>query len=137
MELALDAAPDETQNADRLPEGDAIFRDGRGVAAALGLFAAALVLRLVYLGQIGDHPFLLHPVNDAKAYDDWAARIAGGEWWGSEAFYQAPAYPYLLAIIYRVGGHDLGLAHTVQMVMGAPRLRVLEKLEMGTQESRV
>ncbi|MBW2386617.1 MAG: hypothetical protein JRG92_23555, partial [Deltaproteobacteria bacterium] len=71
------------------------------------IFVAALALRLVYLSQIQDIPLLSHPIVDARAYDAWAQRIAAGEWWGHEAFYQAPAYPYLLAIIYRVAGHDL------------------------------
>lgn len=86
--------------------------------AAVAIFLLAVVLRLVYLGEIDQHPLWVHPINDAKAYDDWAARIAAGDWWGTKTFYQAPAYPYFLAIIYKIGGHDLALAHTVQMVVG-------------------
>ncbi len=97
----------------------AIWLDRRGALAALAIFAIAALLRFVYLAEIEGHPLVVHPLNDAKAYDDWAARIAAGEWWGSQTFYQAPAYPYLLAVIYKIGGHDLWLAHAVQMTMGA------------------
>jgi tetratricopeptide (TPR) repeat protein len=86
--------------------------------AVLGIFALALCLRFVYLWQVRDFPLVVHPIVDALAYDAWAQRIAGGAWWGGEAFYQAPAYPYFLAVIYRIAGHDLWTAHVVQMAMG-------------------
>jgi len=86
---------------------------------ALAVFVAGLVLRLVYLGQAWSIPFLEHPIVDSAAYDAWALRIAGGDLLGDRVFYQAPAYPYLLASVYRIFGHDLWIAHVVQMVGGA------------------
>ena len=62
---------------------------------------------------------------DARAYDGWAQQIAGGDWLGEEAFYQAPAYPYLLAVIYWFFGHDLDLAHLIMMGIGAAACGVL------------
>jgi tetratricopeptide (TPR) repeat protein len=107
-----------TQTESAPTASEPIGFDRRAALAAAAIFVVAVTLRLVYLAEIDQHPLLIHPINDAKAYDDWAARIAAGDWWGTETFYQAPAYPYLLALIYKVGGHDLALAHTVQMVMG-------------------
>ena len=89
------------------------------VVAALLVFAVALVLRLVYLSEIAAVPFYEYPIMDARAYDAWAMRIASGDWIGEDTFYQAPAYPYLLAVIYRVFGHDLELAHRLMMGLGA------------------
>ncbi|MEE8580118.1 MAG: glycosyltransferase family 39 protein [Myxococcota bacterium] len=86
---------------------------------ATGLFAIAFALRLVYLHQIQTIPSFHHLLIDAAAYDAWAQRIAAGDWLGSEAFYQAPAYPYFLAILYALAGHDLWFLHVVQMGMGA------------------
>lgn len=91
----------------------------RRLLPAAAIFALALTLRLVYLFDIAQVPFVEDPIVDARAYDQWAARIASGDWWGDRAFYQAPAYPYFLALIYRVAGHDLWAAHLVQMAMGA------------------
>ncbi len=36
-------------------------------------------------------------MGDSRAYDEWARRIAAGDWIGREVFYQAPLYPYFLA----------------------------------------
>ena len=83
------------------------------------VFATALALRLLYLSDIVSMPFVVHPIVDAQAYDEWALRIAAGDWWGQEAFYQAPAYPYFLASIYTIFGHDLLVAHALQMGMGS------------------
>lgn len=86
---------------------------------ALLIFDLALGLRLVYLFDIASVPFVEHPIVDARAYDLWATRIAAGDWWGDEAFYQAPAYPYFLAVVYSLFGHELWAAHVLQMAMGA------------------
>jgi len=93
--------------------------DRRDAQAIWALFAFALAVRLVYLFEIREMPFLLTPVVDARAYDEWAQRIAAGDWWGDRVFYQAPAYPYLLAVIYKVAGRDLWVVHGLQMVLGA------------------
>jgi len=93
-------------------------RDWTAVAV-LGVFGLALLLRLVYLHQVWSIPFFEFPLVDARSYDDWAQRIAAGDWWGDRVFYQAPAYPYFLAVIYSLAGHDLWIAHVVQMVMGS------------------
>jgi 4-amino-4-deoxy-L-arabinose transferase-like glycosyltransferase len=84
-----------------------------------GLFLFAFAIRLAYLYEIREMPFLLTPVVDALAYDEWAQRIAAGDWWGDRVFYQAPAYPYLLAVFYELFGRDLWLVHVLQMAMGA------------------
>jgi len=65
------------------------------------VFLLALGLRIAYVQQIRSVPFFDAPIGDAAAYDAWAHRIAGGDWIGRETFYQAPAYPYFLAIVYR------------------------------------
>ena len=102
---------------------------GPSVSDRAGLFARcapwgaivllALGLRFVYLLQIQSIPFFTTPVGDAAAYDAWASRIASGDWFGSEAFYQAPAYPYFLAVVYRLLGRDMFTLRLVQAFMGA------------------
>jgi len=87
--------------------------------AIAGVFCVALALRLVYLQQVETLPFFEFPLIDARSYDEWGQAIAAGDWVGSEIFYQAPAYPYFLGVIYSLFGHDLLVVHVVQMVMGA------------------
>jgi hypothetical protein len=43
-------------------------------------------------------------LGDARGYDQWAQRLADGDWIGTEVFYQAPLYPYFLGVIYAVAG---------------------------------
>jgi len=58
-------------------------------------------------------------MGDGRSYDEWARRIAGGEWIGQEVFYQAPLYPYFLGTLYTFLGRDLLLVRIVQAVLGA------------------
>ena len=84
---------------------------------AIGL--GALAIRLAYLSGLGNDPLVSLPVGDGWVYDAWAQRIAAGDWIGSEAFYQAPLYPYFLALVYTVAGHSLWTVRVVQAVLGA------------------
>ena len=64
-------------------------------------------MRLVHVWQIRRSPFFSLLMGDSRGYDEWAQRIAGGDWLGHEVFYQAPLYPYLLGVIYAVAGRHL------------------------------
>lgn len=80
-------------------------RLGRGgVGLLLLLCAGAFVLRWVYFFQTAEVPFLRYRVGDAAGYWAWGSRIAGGDWLGNEAFYQAPLYPYLLGAWFALWG---------------------------------
>jgi hypothetical protein len=82
------------------------------------VFTIALGLRLTYLEQAWELPFFEQPISDAKSYDEWGQRIAGGDWLGTETFYQAPAYPYFLGLVYGLFGHDPWILRVVQSVLG-------------------
>lgn len=58
-------------------------------------------------------------LGDAEVYDAWAREIAAGNWLGDRVFYQAPLYPYFLAVIYAVAGHSLDIVRLVQIVLGS------------------
>jgi tetratricopeptide (TPR) repeat protein len=92
---------------------------------ALAVFSAALVVRLVHIWQIRRSPFFDVLLGDARAYDDWARRIAGGDWVGRDVFYQAPLYPYFLGVIYRVAGRDLLVVRVCQAIVGSASCALL------------
>ena len=92
---------------------------------ALAIFAAALFVRLVHVWQIRRSPFFSLLMGDSHGYDEWARRIAGGEWFGHEVFYQAPLYPYVLGIIYAIAGRHLLLVRLVQAVIGSASCALL------------
>ena len=83
------------------------------------VFLLALGLRLGYLHQISGIPFFRTLVGDAAAYDSWGQEIAGGDWLGNSPFYQAPAYPYFLGVIYRVLGHNVYAVRVIQALLGS------------------
>ena len=64
-------------------------------------------------------PFFSVLLGDSRGYDEWARRIAGGEWIGRDVFYQAPLYPYMLGVIYAIAGRHLLLVRVVQAVIGS------------------
>ncbi len=85
----------------------------------VAIFAVALLVRLVHVWQIRRAPFFTVLMGDSRGYDEWAQRIAGGEWIGREVFYQAPLYPYLLGLIYAIAGRHLLLVRVIQAIIGS------------------
>ena len=83
------------------------------------IFIVAFVVRAVYLWQAGRAPEFALLVGDSVTYDQWASRIAGGDWLGSSVFYQAPLYPYFLGVLYTLFGRDLLIVRLVQIALGS------------------
>jgi tetratricopeptide (TPR) repeat protein len=79
----------------------------------------ALALRLIHLAQLRDTPLLAVLIGDGQQYDAWAQQIAAGQWMGSEVFYQTPLYPYFLAIVFKIVGHNLLVVRVLQSVSGS------------------
>jgi tetratricopeptide (TPR) repeat protein len=83
------------------------------------VFALALAVRLIHLWQMRESPFFSVLMGDGRSYDEWARRIAAGDWLGTDVFYQAPLYPYFLGVIYSVFGRDLFVVRVCQAIVGA------------------
>jgi 4-amino-4-deoxy-L-arabinose transferase-like glycosyltransferase len=79
----------------------------------------AAVLRLWHIFAIYPLPLFDELTIDSKKYDEWATYIASGNWLGGQkAFYMDPLYSYLLAIQYKIFGHNLLLVRLVQVTFG-------------------
>ncbi len=89
------------------------------------VFVVALTVRLIHLWQMRGAPVFSVLMGDARSYDEWAQRIAAGEWFGIEVFYQAPLYPYFLGLIYAAFGRDLFLVRILQAIVGAAACAVV------------
>ncbi len=83
------------------------------------IFAVALAVRLVHIWQIKPSPFFDLLLGDAHGYDEWARRLATGDWLGTEVFYQAPLYPYFVGAVYAVFGRDLLILRICQALIGS------------------
>jgi Tfp pilus assembly protein PilF len=87
------------------------------LVAAVWLLAFAV--RCVYVWQISSAPFFDLRLGDAEAYHTWARRITAGDWLGRDVFYQAPLYPYFLAILYRIVGEAPAVLRLIHAAIGA------------------
>jgi len=82
------------------------------------VFAAAFVLRSIYVLEVRFTPFFQTLGLDAKFYDQWARDILEGRA-HAEAFFMTPLYSYFLAGVYWLFGRDLLLVRVVQAAIGS------------------
>ncbi|HEX5716383.1 MAG TPA: tetratricopeptide repeat protein [Thermoanaerobaculia bacterium] len=97
------------------------------------LLTAALLVRLAHWWAVRDEPFFAWLAMDSQEYDRWAQEIAAGDWLGSQVFFQAPLYPYLLAVFYNVFGHSLDSIYLAQIAFAVAGVWALYRAgrEMG------
>ena len=112
----------------RLPLRD----HARALAPYLAIFVLALTLRLLYLGDVSSLPDFDTPAVDAAYHDYWAQGLVTGEWplpggqivaerpqIAEHPFFRPPGYPYALAGVYALFGHDPTAVRIFQFILGA------------------
>ena len=83
------------------------------------VLALAAALRLGHVLSLRSLPLFDTLIVDSALYDAWARRIAAGDWLGGTgAFFMDPLYSYVLAVVYRVLGHDLLVVRLLQIALG-------------------
>jgi 4-amino-4-deoxy-L-arabinose transferase-like glycosyltransferase len=90
--------------------------------AAVLIFSTALALRLSYLVFYAESPLFDAPGMDPGYHVDWAYDIATRSFLGTEVYFRAPLYPYLLSAFFWIFGKSSStflIIHAVQMVIGA------------------
>ncbi len=93
------------------------------------LAVLALGLRLGYLFQATDSPFFDTPIVDARSYTEYARELAAGTWAGRPMpFWQAPFYPYFLAVLFSFFGENYYLPRLLQALAGTATCLVVFKL---------
>jgi tetratricopeptide (TPR) repeat protein len=83
----------------------------------IGALALGAGLRIANLAATSSSPFFTRPVIDGQVYDEWAMAIKNGKA-PAEPFYQDPLYPYFLAVIYSVFGHNYVAVYVIQLLLG-------------------
>ncbi len=83
------------------------------------MFVFAWLVRSLHNWWITSAPFYPYLIGDAERYDLWARDIASGNWLGTEVFYQAPLYPYFLALVHILVGNSLSSVRLIQTFLGA------------------
>ncbi len=110
---------------------------GRERLFLAGLFVFAFLLRIIYLLQIKSNPFFENLSLDPLFHDLWAQSIAQGDWLGEGVFFRAPFYPYFLALLYKIFGHDLFLARLIQHLLGSFSVVVVYLLSRRLYDRKV
>lgn len=86
------------------------------------VFFVALLLRIGHMREMSQSPLIRDsiPMFDSRYYEKTAREIAGGDFWGTEVFFMAPLYPYVLAIPYALMTSDDAMRlRYVQCIFGA------------------
>jgi tetratricopeptide (TPR) repeat protein len=85
----------------------------------LAIFAAAFLIRLVYLLESRANPTFYFPMVDELWNLNWAKEIISGKFWGDDVYFRGPLYPYLLAFWLKVSGGSLFFARFCQIIIAA------------------
>ena len=90
------------------------------VRIALGVFAAALLLRLLYFSAyVNTRVYPFAPFSDGYYYYVWARDIACGDIWGRVVFMKWPLYGYLLGLLFALSNVNVSLVYLLQFALGA------------------
>ncbi|MFC1476044.1 tetratricopeptide repeat protein [Candidatus Zixiibacteriota bacterium] len=84
----------------------------------IGLLVLAFGIRWIYLSQVSNSPFFYEPTLDAGFHLNWARSILQGNFLGTDVFFRAPLYPYLLALFDAIAGGDLFVVRIIQHLIG-------------------
>ncbi len=101
------------------------------------IFIIALLLRLIHLWMILDSPYFSSPILDASHFDRQAWDMARGNAPSGSAFFQAPLYPYLLALLYVLFGHSYLAPRLFQAVLGAVSAWLVYRLGSRIYDRRI
>ncbi len=94
---------------------------------ALILILAA-VIRIAYWVQFQSSDFGPILLVDAEGYHLKALKLLAKGWLGDSAFYQAPLYPYFLAVIYKTFGQNILVVQGIQIALSIATVWLIYKI---------
>jgi tetratricopeptide (TPR) repeat protein len=83
----------------------------------IAIFLAAFIIRLIYLIQYRSNPAFYNPMVDEQWHFNWAKEIISGDFWGTEAYFRGPLYPYFLALILKITGNSILWSRILQIII--------------------
>jgi len=93
--------------------------DKKQLLIGAGIFALALVVRLLYLRESLFNPAFANPVLDSGIYDNLARTLAAGERVSGQLFWQPVFYPFFLSIVYWFSNGSIIFGKVVQILLGS------------------
>ncbi|MCJ7689998.1 MAG: glycosyltransferase family 39 protein, partial [Clostridiaceae bacterium] len=90
------------------------------------IILAGFILRLIYLIETENSPFITNLYSDSKIYFDWAKNIStSGNWLGDKIFFMSPGYPYFLAVIFSFFDDSIALIRIIQVIISSLNILVI------------
>lgn len=92
------------------------------------VFLTSFLVRVAYLLDYQGSPFFHSPIVDAQFHDNWAKDIVEGDIFSlkqGEVLYKAPLYPYFMASVYCIFGHNFFILRTIQILIGSLSCSIL------------
>ncbi len=86
----------------------------RNVLIVIGI---AIIVRLIYLIELSNHPGFTVPMVDEKWHWLWASEIIEKSFWGEGAYFRAPFYPYFLAFLSFITGSSIFWTKFLQILL--------------------
>lgn len=102
----------------------------------LGVAATALFVRCLYFFT-ADGPAWRNPLIDGDQYDFLAEKVASGEGFPPEPFWQPPLFPLVLGGLYRVFGHHLLVPRLFSALLTALSAALVTDLVRRATQSRL
>ncbi len=81
------------------------------------VIALAIIIRIIYLIELSNHPGFTVPMVDEKWHWLWANEILDKSFWGNGAYFRAPFYPYFLAFLSFITGSSIFWAKFLQILL--------------------
>ncbi len=100
---------------------DAQFNRMAEITALGVVLLPVMLLRVFYINAYLElMPYAIHPLNDARMYWDLSRAILQDGWLlpGEGPFYQAPLYPYMLALLQSFGIYQIESIIRLQSLLG-------------------
>lgn len=89
---------------------------------------AAVAIRVIYLLQLSRLPESMVPLVDERWHWEWAHEIIEQSFWGREAYFRAPLYPYFLALLAWVTSGSVLASKMLQVVLTGGTAWILYRL---------
>ncbi len=106
----------------------------------IGIAALAAGVRIVFAFQSIDDPFRGLLFLDSKVYHLLAVEIATTNFWGSEVFFRAPLFPYILGATYKlfgIGSVAIQVLHSVLGIGTAILTYLIAEVHFGRRIARI
>ncbi|MDK9699486.1 MAG: glycosyltransferase family 39 protein [bacterium] len=100
----------------------------RKLSFAEGLFAAALLIRCIWLAGLVKTPFWSALLVDALTYHELAIKYVTDGFFPAIIYERAPLYPYILATVYSVFGSDPLWIRLIQACVGSLNVLLIYRI---------